>query len=216
MSFKGEIEARCPKGCEPFTTEVWSFIRGDESPELRDAILWRECNLILCENCSAAFFPETSYIYYEPAAELVAFVFPESYREKADYWRGKMHEDFVTMKKTLGGALSLVAEPDIFFGPIELGDLLEKEDFRGEESEVMEAVAAGLGLSLYRVARSHSRREGVPRSLPFKGKTATRDSVIAGLEALLAENDRLAEYRAYLAALKKDKAAGLPPAAKKA
>src|SRR5579885_2279700 len=134
MSFKGEIEARCPKGCEAFTTEVWSFIRGDQSPELRDAILWRECNLLLCPECGAAFFPEAAYIYYEPAAELMAFVFPESFREKADFWRKKMHEDFVTIKQSLGKEVTLLQEPEIFFGHEELAVLLEKEDFRGEES----------------------------------------------------------------------------------
>ena len=216
MSFKGEIEARCPQGCESFTTEVWSFIRGDQSPELRDAILWRECNMLLCPECSAAFFPEASYIYYEPDAELVAFVFPESYREKAEFWRKKMHEDFIAMKGSLGKDLA-VEEPEIFFGHEELGDLLEKEDFRGEESEVMEAFAKELGLSLYRVSRGYAREKGVPRSLPYApkkaGGAATVDSVVAGLEKVVAANDRLAEYAAYLAKLKSEKGSTLPPQA---
>jgi hypothetical protein len=213
MSFKGEIEARCPAGCEPFPTDVWSFIRGDQSPELRDAVLWRECNLILCPECSRAFFPDASYIYFEPAAELLAFVFPESYREKADFWRAKMHEDFVTVKKSLGKELSLAQEPEIFFGPEELAVLLEREDFRGEEREVMEVLAGELGLSLYRVSPAYARNQSVPRSLPFAGKRADVASVKAGLEKLLAANDRLTEFKAYLEALKADKHASLPPAA---
>ncbi len=216
MSFKGEIEAKCPKGCESFTTEVWSFIRGDQSPELRDAILWRECNLLLCPECGVAFFPEASYIYYEPSAELMAFVFPESHRAKEGFWRKKMHEDFVTIKESLGKEITLLQEPAIFFGHEELAELLEQEDFRGEEAEVMEAFAKELGLSLYRVRRAFARDEGVPRTLPYApkkaGAPATRESVIAGLEKVLAANDRLAEYAAYLARLKADPAAALPPA----
>src|SRR4051812_24462663 len=211
MSFKGQIEARCPKGCEPFTTEVWSFIRGDQSPELRDAILWRECNLILCETCSLAFFPENAYIYYEPPAELLAFVFPESYRAKEAFWRAKMHEDFVAVKQTLGKVISIDQEPEIFFGHEELAELLEKEDYRGEEREVMEALAGELGLSLYQVSPSFSRERGVPRSLPFlagkKGAKADRAAVVAGLEKLLAANDRLREYQSYFERLKADAAA---------
>jgi hypothetical protein len=216
MSFKGQIEARCPKGCEPFETEVWSFIRGDTSPELRDAVLWRECNLLLCPQCGAAFFPEASYVYFEPEAELLAFVFPESYRAKEEYWRGKMHEDFVTMKRSIGGDLDLVSEPEIFFGQSDIAEALESEDFRGEEREVMEAVAGELGLPLYRVSASHARRAGVPRALPYaagKGAAPTRAAVVAGLEKLLAANDRLAEYRSYLERLRKDPSEGLPPAA---
>lgn len=212
MSFKGNIEARCPKGCEPFETEVWSFIRGDQSPELREAVLWRECNLLLCPQCGSAFFPEASYVYFEPEADLLAFVFPESYREKAEYWRGKMHEDFRVMKEKLGGELAQVEEPEIFFGPDELSELLEREDFRGEEREVMEAVASELGLSLYRVSPSYARRHAVPRTLPFKAEKKaakpTAEAVAAGLEALLQANDRLTEYRGYLDALK---AGGLLP-----
>lgn len=212
MSFKGSLEARCPKGCEPFETEVWSFIRGDQSPELREAVLWRECNLLLCPQCGGAFFPDASYIYFEPDADMLAFVFPESYREKADYWRGKMHEDFLVMKEKLAGELALVDEPEIFFGQDELAEVLEREDFRGEEREVAEAVASELGLALYRVDPVHARRHAVPRTLPYKAdkKAAkpTRESVLAGLETLLAANDRLAEYRGYLDALK---AGGLLP-----
>ena len=217
MSFKGQIEARCPKGCEAFTTEVWSFIRGDQSPELRDAILWRECNLILCETCSLAFFPENAYIYYEPPAELLAFVFPESYRAKEEFWRAKMREDFTAIKGTLEKTISLDQEPRIFFGHEELAELLEKEDYRGEEREVMEALAAELGMSLYQVSPSFSREQVVPRSLPFiaakKGAPADRAAVVAGLEKLLAANDRLEEYKAFLERFKADAKATLPPPA---
>src|SRR4051812_28999991 len=124
MSFKGTIEARCPQGCEPFETDVWSFIRGDQSPDLRDAVIWRECNLLLCPHCGAAFQPEASYIYFEPEAGLLAFVFPESYREKADHWRGRMREDFLVMKDKLAGELAYIAEPEIFFGTEELAVVL--------------------------------------------------------------------------------------------
>jgi hypothetical protein len=221
MSFKGQIEAKCPKkGCEPFEAEVWSFIRGDSSPELRDAVLWRELNLLLCPECSAAFFPDASYVYFEPDSDLLAFVFPESFRKEEEYWRGKMREDFVTMKTSIGGQLALVVEPEIYFGQEDIAEALEREDFRGEEREVMEAVAKELELPLYRVAPGFSRRESVPRSLPYepakKGGAATREAVIAGLEKLLAANDRLDEYKKYLARLKAEKAAALPPAAKAA
>lgn len=219
MSFKGEIEAKCPKGCEPFVTDVWSFIRGDKSPELRDAVLWRELNMLLCPECSLAFFPESSYVYFEPEAELLAFVFPESFRAKEDFWRAKMREDFVTMQSSIGGELALVGEPEIFFGQEDVAEALESEDFRGEEREVMEAVAKELDLPLYRVSPGYARRHLVPRSLPYAPRKAKEAAsvatVIAGLEKLLAANDRLAEYRGYLERLKSEAPAGLPPAAGK-
>lgn len=216
MSFTGEIEAQCPNGCEPFTTQVWSFIHGDKSPDLREAILARECNLLLCAACNVPFFPPAPYIYFEPQAELLAFVFPESYREKQDHWRKKMGDDFAAMKGVLG-RVSLDLEPEIFFGLEELALLLEGEDYRGEEREVMEHLASELGLSLYQVSPRFARQNNVPRSLPTlspKTGPATREDVISGLEKLVAANDRLTAYLDYLTALKSSTAGGLPPPSK--
>lgn len=213
MSFKGEVEATCPKGCEPFTTEVWSFIRGDQSQELRLAVLFRELNMILCPACQAVFFAPAPYVYFEPPLELLAFVFPESYKEKEAYWRDKMHEDFEVFKKNLGAEVSLDVEPEIFFGTEGLALLLENEDYRGEEREVMEFVAKDLGLSLYRVSPVFAREKNLPSALPYQGDKADRVSVIAGLESLLGANDRLTAYQTYLDMLKVG-AGALPPASR--
>ncbi|MEK7857938.1 MAG: CpXC domain-containing protein [Elusimicrobiota bacterium] len=213
MSFKGEIEAKCPKGCEAFTAEVWSFIRGDQSQDLRLAVMFRECNMILCPGCQAAFFAPAPYVYFESQLELLAFVFPESYKEKEAYWRDKMHEDFEVFKTSLGAEVSLDVEPEIFFGTEGLALLLENEDYRGEEREVMEFVAKELGLSLYRVSPVYAREKNLPSALPFEGGAADRASVIAGLKKLLAANDRLTAYQAYLDMFAAGKAP-LPPASK--
>lgn len=213
MSFKGEVEAQCPKGCEPFHTEVWSYIRADQSPELRDVILFREMNMILCPHCEEPFIPPEPYVYFEPSAELLAFVLPEAFRDKEDYWRRKMREDFLAMKQGLGQEIPLDLEPDLFFGLEDLARLLEDEDYRGEEREVMEHFARELGLSLYRVSPRYAREHRVPGSLPYRGAGVTRKAVIEGLERLVKANDRLTSYAEYLSALKSSDEAGLPPAA---
>src|SRR5271170_1359995 len=105
MSFKGAVEAQCPNGCESFTAEIWSFIRGDAQPELRLLVMFRECNLLLCPECNKPFFPDAPYIYFDPTAELLAFVFPESYRDKEKYWRDKMAGDFTVVSDKLGAVL---------------------------------------------------------------------------------------------------------------
>lgn len=216
MSFKGQIEAKCPKGCEPFETEIWSFIRGDNSIELRDAILARECNLLLCPTCSNAFIPDEPYVYYEPNREILGFVFPETYRERESYWREKMREDFAQMRESLGAGLSLDVEPQLFFGVEELARLLEDEDYRGEEDEVMEFIAKDLGLSIYRVGPRYARENGVPGLLPYvparRGEPAGPESVIAGLERIVAANDRLTAFSGYLEKLRASRA--LPPASR--
>lgn len=204
MSFKGEVEAQCPGQCDCFIADVWSFIRGDQHPDLRLALIARELNLLLCPGCSKPFFAPAPYVYYEPQAELLAFVFPDSYSDKEEYWRGKMAEDFAAFKKGLGGKVSDALEPEIFFGVEGLGALLEHEDFRNEECEVMEYYAKDLGLSLYRVSRKFARRNDVPFLLPNAappGQKTTRETVIQGLEKIVAANDRLTAYSRYLEVL---------------
>ncbi|MDE2040161.1 MAG: hypothetical protein KGO96_09845 [Elusimicrobia bacterium] len=212
MSFKGEIDANCPNGCEAFAAEVWSFIHGERSPELRDALLWRECNLIICPGCGAAFVPEAAFVYLEAGAELLAFVFPASYRDREDYWRGKMRDDFSAMKRTLGGELESIEEPELFFGQEGLGELLQREDYRGEESEVMEHVARELGLGLYAVSRAYARRHEVPRALPYvqrPGRKPGVEAVVEGLRRVVEANERLSDCRSFLAKL--ERGCPLPP-----
>ncbi len=214
MSILGEIEARCPSGCEPFGTPVWSFVNAVKSPELRDTIKALELNLLLCPGCGKAFAPDATWIYYEPALEILAFVFPESYKADEPKWRSKMEEDYAVLRESLGGDLPVTAPPDLFFGPHGLADLLEFEDFRGEERDVMEHYAADLGLSLYKASPAWAREHGAPNVLPYKGKTPSRDAVIAGIKDLLAANDRLTAWGDYLKVLQADPAATLPPPAR--
>lgn len=204
MSFKGEIEAKCPRGCEPFPAEVWSFVNGEENDDLRLSVLFRELNLLLCPQCEKPFFPEATYVYYEPRLELMAFVMPEGWRAEERRWREKMRQDFVAYKTALK-ELPVDLEPEIFFGAEDLAVLLEREDFRGEEREVMEAVAAELGLKIHRVGAGYARAHSIPASVPYSGAKATRAGVIDGLEKLVAANDRLTAYAELLGGLRSSK-----------
>ena len=214
MSIKGVIETSCPKGCEPFDAEFWSFIHGGKSPELRELVAARECNLVVCPGCQGVFFVPAPYIYFEPAEDILAFVFPESFRAEEARWREKMHADFLELRKVLGDKMPLDMEPELYFGIDGIADLLNAETYRAEEREVMEAVAAELGLPIYRVHPGFSRRRGIPASLPFapaNGEGVTRANLIAGLEKLLAANDRLTAYADCLAALRAAADSPLPP-----
>ncbi|MBI4677625.1 MAG: hypothetical protein HY748_08580 [Elusimicrobia bacterium] len=214
MSFKGELEARCPNGCPSFDTEVWSFIRGDTDPELRETVRARECNLLLCPGCEKPFYADAPYVYFEPGAELLAFVFPESYKKHAAHWVKKMRADFGRMQGVLAARMPTGLDPEVFFGVEGLAELLELEDFRRTEVEVMEAVAKELGLSLYRVSPCFARKAKIPAVLPCSaapGKPAAIEGVIEGLKTLLKANGRLRSFRDYLKVLAKAKG-GLPPA----
>ncbi len=217
MSFKGEVETRCSSCAEPFEAPVWSFVHGGADSALRDQIKARECNLLLCPACGAAFMPEASWIYYEPDAEILAFVFPESWRAEEGAWRGKMKADFAQMRTVLGdGRLPDDIEPNVFFGQEGLGALLDQEDWRNDERDVMREYAKQLGLSLYKARPSWARVNGAPDEFPYPGAGApTRAALIAGMKSLIAANDALAGWSVFLARFEKDADAALPPAAKR-
>ncbi|MBI5247152.1 MAG: hypothetical protein HY923_08215 [Elusimicrobia bacterium] len=213
MSFQGTIEANCPSCTDGFDAPIWSFVHGGKDQALRDQAKASECNMLLCPSCGAAFLPEAAWIYYEPEDEILAFVFPPSYKAEETKWRDKMKADFAAMREALGDHLPVGHEPEVFFGPDGLASLLEFEDWRRDERDVMEFFAKDLKLSVYRASPAWARENGAPARLPYKGKTPTRASVIEGLKILVAANDRLTAWSDYLAKLEKDPSAVLPPAA---
>jgi hypothetical protein len=213
MSFQGTIEANCPSCTDGFDAPIWSFVHGGKDQALRDQAKARECNMLLCPSCGTAFLPEAAWIYYEPDDEILAFVFPPSYKAEEAKWREKMKADFAAMREALGDHLPVGHEPEVFFGPEGLSALLDFEDWRRDERDVMEFFAKELQLSVYRASPAWARENGAPSLLPYQGKTSSRASVIAGLKTLVAANDRLTAWADYLVKLEKDPSVGLPPAA---
>ncbi len=198
MSVKGSVETRCPKKCEPFTAEIWTIIQGEKSPNLREAAAANECNLLVCPGCGKPFFPQEPFVYIEPGAEITAVVLPESYRGQEDYWRKKLMDDFRQLNELPEAQGDL--EPDIFIGSAGLAELLQGEDYRHEEGEVMEAFAAKLGLKVYRTSAKAARAKGLPRLMPLAPvkSEGLRERLVEGLKRLVKANDALTTYNGYL------------------
>jgi hypothetical protein len=215
MSFQGDVETACSSCQESFEAPVWSFVNGGSEENLRDQVKARELNLLLCPHCSAAFVPEVAWIYYEPAAEILAFVFPDAWQAEEARWRGKMKEDYEQMRVVLGKRLPVDMEPEVYFGQDGLARLLEEEDWRTDERDVMAFLAEELGLSLYTASPLWARPQGAPSLLPYEGKGApTRRSLIAGIKKVVAANDRLKAWSDYLGRFEGDASSALPHAAK--
>lgn len=215
MSFQGEVETKCPACSESFESPVWSFVSGADET-LRNQIKAHECNLLLCPHCGEAFMPEVSWIYFEPGSEILAFVFPESWRPEEAKWREKMAADFAQMRGALGESMPLDLEPAVFFGQEGLGDLLDREDWRVDERDVMEHYASELGMSVYKASPAWARAHSAPSEFPYKGKGApTREALIAGMKALVKANDALTAWSDFLQVYEKDAGAAVPPPARK-
>ncbi|HOX22795.1 MAG TPA: CpXC domain-containing protein, partial [Elusimicrobiales bacterium] len=105
-SIRGVVEAKCPHCQAPeFEAEIWSFIRADSEPELKEAVLYGELNLLECPECKNFFYFESPVVYFDPQIELLVFLLPHSYEKEAVMWREKMASDFASIKQGLASEL---------------------------------------------------------------------------------------------------------------
>ena len=211
MSFKGRIEAKCPSCSETEEVEVWTFVRADMDGRLRDALLGGDLNLLCCPDCGALYYPESTVVYSDPGAELLAFIFPPSYAAEEARWRKKMREDHDEMQAALKGKTEpLLGEPLLCFGLEPFREILQADDDLEDEARVAEYLCKDLGLELAAVERAFARGKRLPCLLPVgkSGAPRTKAGVLAALSAVVKANDRLEGFSRWLEQVR---AEGLPP-----
>lgn len=156
----------CPHGCGPFEADRWSFINAGQDPQLKDAILGGELNLLRCEQCHHFFHSDSDLIYLDEDAQLLVFVFARCSRAKQKELMDKMQQDYQLLKDTLFKQIHLDFGPICVFGLEELKDVIEKEDQRNDESQVIAAAAAALGLQVARLVPQWARENDFPLYVP--------------------------------------------------
>ncbi len=199
MSFKATIDAKCPNGCEPVETQIWSFVRGDKDENLRERLLVGELNLVLCEECKVHFSPDATVIYLDARVDLLVFAFPKSYENESAKWRAKMKEDYAQMREALNEDLPLDLEPLCLFGLAPLSALLAEEDSLEDEVLVAEHYCKELSLPVVKIDRHFARERRLPRIVPVAGKREfSRVEAKKGVNALLKANERLVAFKRWL------------------
>ena len=152
----------CPNGCETFEAERWSFVNATQDPDLKEAVLGGELNLLRCEHCHTFFHCDSDLIYLDEEAQLLVFVFSEKNRNKQKELVAKMQQDYQLLKDTLFKKLDLDFGPMYVFGLEGLKEVLEKEEQRNDESQVIAAAAAALGLKVARLVPGWAREHNYP------------------------------------------------------
>lgn len=201
-SLKGVVAATCPQGCGEFETEVWSLIRADEDPELKDTILGGELNLVLCPDCGKLFYCPASVIYLDPPVDLAVFVFPEDADRSTI--EEKIKEEFALVKEGLLKELKMHSEPVIFFGVEPLKEFLDNEQFLRDEGDITGYAATELGLKTMGLRPALARENGWPYRIPAEQGTVSAKSVLSACEKVLAVYKNLARLEKFRAALAKD------------
>ena len=180
-SIKNEAAVCCPNGCEEFDVEYWSLISADQDPDLKNAALGGELNLVQCPTCGAFFHHDGDLIYFDAPDELLVFIFSEKNRSQEKELRARMQHDYEIIRQTLAKQFHIDYPPVCVFGLDALKHLLEQEEKNSFESEAVAASAAAAGFNVARLKPSYAREHHFPYYVPApaSGQTANDYAVAA-------------------------------------
>ena len=90
MSSFNDIDITCEQCGEEFRGTIWTAVHAKQDPELKDLLMGGELNMVMCPECSHVAYHEHFVLYQDPAAELVAYVYPDAQREEAEALKDMM------------------------------------------------------------------------------------------------------------------------------
>jgi hypothetical protein len=205
MSTRKLEEIKCPCG-EVFEAELWNGISVSEDPDLREALLSGEINIVCCPACSEVFYAEHFLLYHDSENELLAFVYPSSFADQSGQLENKMMADFDRAMKDFDPERQFSYKPVLLFGLDALVELIRRDEEENDEAAILEYIAEDAGLSVIRLHQYLARPHRIPKALPYLPmKTGDqREKIIAGLRMLLEKNEHLSLYRELLHAIETD------------
>lgn len=205
MATKGVFRVECPHCGDGFDADFWTVVRGDRDQDVKELILSGEFDILMCPKCETMFQHEEPFLYIDPGRDILAFVMPESYRDKKDEWIARMEKDYAPVRATLAAGQGVTGDPLYFFGLAPLTALLETDRDREEETEVMEFMAREDGLRLLPVKPSAARELDIPFTLPMPAGLKGRAAALKAAETLRARNDALPRLKKLIDALSAEK-----------
>jgi len=197
-SIKNSDTFQCPHGCEDFEHDFWSLVDASSSPELREAALGGELNLVMCPSCGRYFHHDNNLIYFDAATKFLVFVFAERERGHDKDLKEKMNHDYQLIKNSLAREVNLSGAPVCVFGLHELKDLIEEEEFFARESEVVAASAAAAGYKIATLEPSYARVRGYPFFVPVKSDKSAAD-LVSSANAVLEKGLNSARLKKFAA-----------------
>jgi hypothetical protein len=78
-----------------------SALSVSDNPELKEALIAGEINLVSCPKCGEMFYAECFILYHDSRNELIAFVYPLSFQNQGAQCKMKMRKEFELALETL-------------------------------------------------------------------------------------------------------------------
>lgn len=185
MSTFNDIDLECENCGEEFRGTVWVAVHAGQDPELKELLLGGELNLVSCPSCAHVAFQERFLIYQDPAAELVAYVYPEIQKPYEAELRKAMRQGFDEAQAMMPEKQKLDYEPLLIFGLESLIEMLHEEEELGEQSQIAQAICKENNIAFEMLRPSQARQRHSVRVIP---RTAE------GLQQLLTINPALDRY----------------------
>jgi hypothetical protein len=183
-------------------------VHAGQDPELKELLQGGELNLVSCPECGHVAYHESFLIYQDPAAELLAYVYPEAQRAQEPELRKIMLAGFGEAQAMTAPKERLSYEPILLFGLEELIELLQKEESYAEQSQIAQELCRQNEVQVALLSPAHARRLDTVRVIPHTGihPAPTRIEILAGIDRLLKIDPVLDIYKKLHASIQADPA----------
>jgi hypothetical protein len=204
MTISNIEKIKCPQG-HLFEASLLSAISVADNPELKEALIAGEINLVSCHVCGEMFFAECFILYHDSENELIAFVYPLSFQEQAAQCKAKMKKEFELALANFEDRGKINYEPILLFGIEDLVLLLRSEQNIEDEESILKYIAPKLSLKIVKIPPNISRRLGIPKLLPIpKGMKELDVKVLTeSLQSIIKYNPNLLHYTDLLEKISK-------------
>jgi hypothetical protein len=204
MTISNIEKIKCPQG-HLFEASLVSAISVADNPELKEALIAGEINIVSCPVCGEIFFAECFILYHDSENELIAFVYPLSFQEQAAQCKAKMKKEFELALANFEERRKINYEPILLFGIEDLVLLLRSEQSSEDEESILKYIAPKLSLKIVKISPNLSRRLGIPKLLPMpKGlKELEVKALTESLQTLVKYNPNLLHYAELLEKISK-------------
>jgi len=206
VSTFNEIDITCPQCGEEFKGVVWTAIHANQDPELRDLLLGGEINLLMCPECSHVAYQDHFILFQDPAAELIAYIYPMSHQADEDFLRTATVANFKEAQAVYPPKDQKDYDPLLVFGLETFVKMMQAEDLLAAQSQIAQALCKENGIPFTMLRPYEARRLRTMRVLPTSVPTnkPTRADVLAGLEKLLTLNPTLDLYSKLCTRIQED------------
>ncbi len=119
---------------EKFEAPLYDSINVEKDPALKDEVLERKVNVVMCPKCGKSSLVEKLLLYHDPSSKLMVHVFPRSYRDKEAVVRAELERainERIENGELLGQAPQIplyIRQPQIVFSLAELAVKIRESD----------------------------------------------------------------------------------------